>query len=553
MKFQFESALEKIGRIIARQYNIDVVFEGDVACTDGKKIVLPMFDGLTEELCADLNGFLDHEVAHCKFTKFDEMQKCLSKFHGEMLNAVEDVRIERAMIAEFPGTRHHLEPLNAKLMLQINETWDKMPLPVRLIINIQEIMIRGDYRRDADTAPYMEKIADPAAGLNHCGSTTELRWSTEKIVKAITDVRLAEKSGGESDGDAAGQAIDQLLAEPLDGDGAGGSLFQEFVIDVHRLVDRQIKDAIQNDQRDRIRADENPEWVRAGEITQSIPFSTKYDQVTDHSGKGDRAKYAAAKRSVQSLVSPIRQQLERILKVKEAARWVTERDRGTINARALNQLLVNKNSTKIFKEFVKTETNNVAIEILVDMSGSMGGEKIDVARATCIAMAESLTALNIPFEVTGFYSVPDERVARATRGRDLSRYNRTDERLDLHIFKSFDTRVLTGLSEIHVGGFNPDGECVAWAAKRLAVRKEKRKILIVLSDGQPSTGDSIPARLCSDLKQRVKLIERSGIETVGIGILSDAVQHYYTDHIVLNDLKDLPTMAMRKLAKIVGG
>ena len=37
----FETVLEKIGRIITRQYGIEIVFEGTGASTDGKTIQLP--------------------------------------------------------------------------------------------------------------------------------------------------------------------------------------------------------------------------------------------------------------------------------------------------------------------------------------------------------------------------------------------------------------------------------------------------------------------------------------------------------------------------------
>jgi len=49
----FESSIQKIARILARQYNIEVIFEGDQAKTDGKTIYLPYFTELSEELKKD--------------------------------------------------------------------------------------------------------------------------------------------------------------------------------------------------------------------------------------------------------------------------------------------------------------------------------------------------------------------------------------------------------------------------------------------------------------------------------------------------------------------
>ena len=54
----FETVFEKIARIMARSYGINVIIEGNTAYTDGKKIVLPMLEDVTDELRADLNGYL---------------------------------------------------------------------------------------------------------------------------------------------------------------------------------------------------------------------------------------------------------------------------------------------------------------------------------------------------------------------------------------------------------------------------------------------------------------------------------------------------------------
>jgi len=166
-------------------------------------------------------------------------------------------------------------------------------------------------------------------------------------------------------------------------------------------------------------------------------------------------------------------------------------------------------------------------------------------------MAEALRDLDITFEVTGFHSVDDHRVRDKLKRGDERDYNRSCERLDLHVFKSFDKVNLTGIEKLFVGVQNPDGECVRWAAKRLAERREARKILIVLSDGAPATGDGSCRILNSDLKKAVKDITKSGIECVGLGIQTHSVQEFYTDNVVIDNIKDLPSKAMSKLSKIL--
>jgi cobalamin biosynthesis protein CobT len=566
----FETSLERLARVLARQHNIEVIFEGSEAKTDGEKIVLPYFEELTAELKADLNGFLDHEVAHCKFTEFKVMGKCKKKFHKMLLNAVEDTRIERLMIQEFPGTALHLNPLNEKLLGKIEAKRATMPWPIRIILNIRDIMEGRKTTIEEDIAKRVESIRSMAVALNKCESTEELRVATEAIMKKIIEESEEEskedskeskdsKDGKDGDskdgksGDKSGESYDgekMMMEDAESGDPKGGdSEYDKHIVDAHSMINDEIKKEIKGD-----RKTAKSEFPDFSPKTSSIPTTTRFDEVTSHVGKGNPTAYRRLRQEVATMVSPIKRALERVLKVRENAKWRGERERGAIDARSLGKLAADRSYRTVFKDFTKTETNNVAVEILVDMSGSMGGAKMNMAKKSAIALAEALKDLQIPFEVTGFYSVDNPEMTRFSRDiENKNRYNRSRESLSLHVFKDFESSNLSGIEKLFVGVQNPDGECLAWAAKRLSARKEKRKILLVLSDGQPATADSNQGILASDLRKKVEKISKIGIECVGIGIMTDAVSHYYPDYIVISELKDLPKAAMGKLSKLIGG
>ena len=92
-------------------------------------------------------------------------------------------------------------------------------------------------------------------------------------------------------------------------------------------------------------------------------------------------------------------------------------------------------------------------------------------------------------------------------------------------------------SQVHMG-CNADGESVLWAAERLAVRPESRKLLVVLSDGMPAggfdgDGDAYLKHVCN-------LIEtESPIDLVGIGIRTDAPERFYKHHQILHEAEKL--------------
>jgi len=629
MRSLFENAIEKLGRILASQYHIQVRFEGEGAYTDGKSIVLPYMKELTEEMYQDLNGYLDHEVAHCKFTDFSTIPKVVSRFHKELLNCAEDSRIEIEMVKEFPGAANYLDPLNTKLVAKLHEKWNTLPWPIRLILGVRDLMEGKKPRIDADTKEQFALISEDAKKLSKLTTTEQLRVATEAIVKKISkleDEKEKEKEKGEGEkgepsekspekGEKSGDSTEkspekgeksskkekpeesedsdsgdgesdakpkrgesgemETSGESEAGEGAEGeapktaaekrkekkaeerrekeskmlkesakedhSEFDKHIRDVHSLINEELEAAVKKED----------QTTRVMGKREALPFTTRFDEVKELSGKGDRLRYADLKRSVQPLINPVRIELEKVLKVREDAHWQVDKERGRINPQSLGKFATDQNFRTPFKEFVKNETKNVAVEILIDQSASMTG-KIQTAKLAVTAMSEALKGLNIPFEVTGFHTQYDNRMAIACReGEKGGRFTRLREKLVLSVFKSFECQDLKGIEKLTTGSENQDGECVWWAAKRLAQRSEKRKVLIVMSDGWPACGEGNYEDLNYDLKKKVEKIIASGMEVIGIGIHSDAVRHFYPDYVVINNISELPAATMRKLSSII--
>ena len=95
---------------------------------------------------------------------------------------------------------------------------------------------------------------------------------------------------------------------------------------------------------------------------------------------------------------------------------------------------------------------------------------------------------------------------------------------------------------------NRDAECVLWAAKRLAARPEKRKVLIVGSDGHPN-GAVYGYTEKKYLQEVVAQVIEAGIELYAIGIMDDAVSKYYPHWVVIHRVEDLPQAVMHQLGQ----
>ena len=140
------------------------------------------------------------------------------------------------------------------------------------------------------------------------------------------------------------------------------------------------------------------------------------------------------------------------------------------------------------------ERNDTVVSILVDQSGSMRGQKMLLAAASADIAQDFLRHLGCKVEVLGF-TTASWRGGRA-RKRWLWRLRprqpgRLCELLHIIYRSADDERSSEGgwnfraMLRSDLPKENIDGEALEWAAQRLRSCPERRKILVVLSDGAP--------------------------------------------------------------------
>ncbi len=87
-------------------------------------------------------------------------------------------------------------------------------------------------------------------------------------------------------------------------------------------------------------------------------------------------------------------------------------------------------------------------------------------------------------------------------------------------------------------------------AKRLAMQRENRKILIVVSDGEPACPSVQHGMLHGELMKTVKQVTDAGIEVLGIGVQTKSVERFYNEetgasHVVVKDIDKLALEVFR--------
>jgi cobalamin biosynthesis protein CobT len=169
------------------------------------------------------------------------------------------------------------------------------------------------------------------------------------------------------------------------------------------------------------------------------------------------------------------------------------------------------------------DPKGTALLLLTDGSASMNGRKFNVTSAAVALLNDAVQPLGIPTKIVAF----TENSRSGCEHYIVKDFN--ERRKSADILQDYGNIA----RKTHQ---NADGESLMWAFKELSSRPEPRKILLVLSDGNPccdNWGD------CHTYTQDVVKHISKYVECYGIGILSDAVEAYYPEYVVLRDVKHL--------------
>ncbi|MGH7044332.1 MAG: cobaltochelatase CobT-related protein, partial [Acetobacteraceae bacterium] len=101
---------------------------------------------------------------------------------------------------------------------------------------------------------------------------------------------------------------------------------------------------------------------------------------------------------------------------------------------------------------------------------------------------------------------------------------------------------------------NIDGEALLWAYRRLVVRPERRRILMVISDGAPVDDSTLSINPGNYLEKHLREVIRDieghdQVELIAIGIGHD-VTRYYRRAVTIVDAEELGGTMMKKLTEL---
>lgn len=268
------------------------------------------------------------------------------------------------------------------------------------------------------------------------------------------------------------------------------------------------------------------------------PTGDKFVQTISHHKHTDEAsQYDRYLSIVQADAHELAKLIKRQFKTKPGK---TKRsDHGDLNLMRYKD--PNFRSPLIFDKKKPKEKHSAAVMLLVDESGSMSGRRIEQARIASVMLAEAMAEAGIPCCIVGHSG--DDRYAYSVELEHYTTFKNTKS----------DRRTLP---YIRARCQNRDGPAIRWAASQLKKRPERKKLLIVISDGSPCADDYYGEEAIYDTKSAIREAKRL-FDVAGIileaGTATDTLHTMYGDDFVecsnASDLKNKIMKVIRQECK----
>ncbi len=265
---------------------------------------------------------------------------------------------------------------------------------------------------------------------------------------------------------------------------------------------------------------------------------------------------------LKGAVGRLANKLQRRLQAQQNRSWEFDREEGILDAGRLARVVANPTTPLSFKVERDTDFRDTVVTLVLDNSGSMRGRPISIAAICADVLARTLERCDVKVEILGFTTRAWKGGQSRERWLGEGRPQTPGRLNDLRhiIYKSADSpwrRARTNLGLMMKEGLlkeNIDGEALEWAHRRLAGRREARRIMMVISDGAPVDDSTLSVNPANYLEQHLRdviaMIERrKQVELIAIGIGHD-VTRYYQHAVTITDVEQLAGAMTEQLAAL---
>ena len=266
----------------------------------------------------------------------------------------------------------------------------------------------------------------------------------------------------------------------------------------------------------------------------------------------------------QRLVNKLAQQLQQQLQSWEPSGWQRGLDDGLLDLQRLPNIYTHhRGAHLIYKQPHMALAKDCVVTLLLDNSGSMRGRPILITAMCADILAHTLERCGVKVEILGYTTKAWKGGAPYKEWKDNGMAKNPGRLNELRhiIYKSADQNwrqsrlAISAMLKEGLLKENIDGEALLWAHQRLIKRREKRKILMVISDGAPVDDATLAANSPEYLEQHLHdtiawIEHQKKAELVAIGIGHD-VTRYYPRATVIANVETLAETMLGQLSKLL--
>nr|WP_067286923.1 VWA domain-containing protein [Marinobacterium profundum] len=551
MNHPLKNALPIVAAAYGEKFGVKVLIQGQDAYTDGDSIVIPAANPDDPRFQQVAWGYLAHEAAHIRHTDFDVVAAAASHpLRKALLNIIEDIRIEAALAQDYPGTRRTIHEVLRYMVdhqqlrvptdnhpATLLQSWLLFRLRSRLLgqsvlaLLYQAVDAQFSTLLPATVLSHLTVIAD---GTQYLASTADALQSADAIIQLFEEVEALEEDAeqvpspaGQHDTPATGNEPDTSATNEESSQTSPNNNTQDA--DSPHEPGRSFED------QDRSSADRHESVLKqilsVGEGAFTADLFTQVATLLQAEAQQHQGAMAFNMPRPELAQPGDPGILQRA--AGESAR-IRARLRGLVQSSQDNRPHAKHQGRQIdHNRLARSQTGesrlfltrshrvapNAAVHLLVDISGSMAKTSADsgrkyyqIANEAALALALALEGIPGVSTAVSFFPGCVQVVAMALRPRqsvrrEAARFAQTPR------------------------GCTPLAPAMWFAAHDLLRQKEKRKLMIVLTDGEPDDWNA-----AHDIVNRC---QRSGFELLGIGIQTRSVERFFPSSLVINDLKDL--------------
>ncbi|MCH8296018.1 VWA domain-containing protein [Candidatus Poribacteria bacterium] len=517
-----EDRLRSFARLMTQNFELKVHFlEGVTPSITTNEMFIP---ALNDSPKAFLRAkfLVAHESGHDLFSEMNlKAEANKTSLHlGDILNALEDARIEELMIQRFEGLTQDFQ----ENVLEILADWDveKMPLHEQVL---HGLYLRGRgfdtwlFTAEANTCldDLSYEIQEAVKTQNSFGVLNISKTVFAKIIGLFpSDCPKTDTASGKS---ARGSS-----SHPK-GSCSHPKGSRRGFVSIPDQIEEQVKsNAIPT--RGVVELEDYINYLDGVVPEQETLF-------TLNSAPFDEYQILIGTLLSQQhyLIAEIHRLMEKRRTRKRRTAYKRGQTSGVVDSSTLWKIATDE--TAIFKQLHRMDANRIdpdptslVFSILLDQSGSMAGGRMDDAKKAVAVLGEVLHKLDIPFAITGYT---------------------TEEVLARYIVKTFSESypaVRTRMVNVRALGGTFTSEQIPFGMRQLQARSERKKILLVVTDV-----DGIESEY--RLERAMAKVKAQGIYLAGVGINTKLMSHYFDRYIELEDLSRLGQEMLRLLLELL--